>query len=402
MKVFGTLSLLRRRRKGWCEDQRVAFEVALWRAIAVYRVAALGYAVLLATLLLPRYAHPVAALTVLTVMAVWTVIAGYAYARPVRRDRPLLAIDLAVATGCLLATRWVVQPGGVAAGQTTLPTVWVAGAVLAFALSGGRRRGVAAALVLGTADVAVRSGLEPGDFAEALLLLLTGLVAGHLSRLALDAEARLHQATEREAATRERERLARDMHDSVLQVLALVQRRGVELGGEAAELGRLAGEQETALRALVATTTFEPTRDGLTDLRAVLSRYASTTVHVATPADPVPAAPHVAERVAAAVGAAIDNVARHCPAGTRAFVLLEDEGPHLVVTVRDDGPGIPDGRLARAEAEGRLGVAQSIRGRIHDLGGTVEVRTGPDLGTEVEMRVRRGLRPTGPEVPAGT
>lgn len=368
----------------------MAFEAALWRAIAVYRLAAVGYATLLAAFTLPGYAQPSVALAVLGVMAAWTVAAGYGYSEPARRGWPLLAADLVVAAGCLLATRWVVQPGGLAPGQTTLPSVWVAGAVLTWALSGGRRRGVAAAVVLGATDVAVRAGPDPGDFAEALLLLLTGLVAGHLSHLALDAEARLHRATEREAATRERERLARDIHDSVLQVLALVQRRGTELGGEAAELGRLAGEQEAALRALVATTALGATHEGLTDLRAMLSRYASETVHLATPADPVPATPHVGEQVAAAVGAALDNVARHCPAGTQAFVLLEDEEPHLVVTVRDDGPGIPTGRLAAAEAEGRLGVAQSIRGRIHDLGGTVEISTGPGLGTEVEMRVRRG------------
>ncbi len=378
----------------------MAFEAALWRAIAVYRVAALGYALLLAAFTLSRYAQPFVALAVLVVMAAWTVAAGYGYAEATRRGWPLLAADLVVAAGCLLATRWVVQPGGLAPGQTTLPSVWVAGAVLAWALSGGRRRGVAAALVLGATDVVVRTGPDPGDFAEALFLLLTGLVAGHLSHLALDAEARLHRATEREAVTRERERLARDIHDSVLQVLALVQRRGTELGGEAAELGRLAGEQEAALRALVATTTFG-SQDGLADLRAVLTRHASETVHLATPADPVPAAAHVAEQVTAAVGAALDNVARHCPADTQAFVLLEDEGSHLVVTVRDDGPGIAEGRLAVAEAEGRLGVAQSIRGRIHDLGGTVEISTGPGLGTEVEMRVPRD-HAAGPEIPTGT
>ena len=64
----------------------------------------------------------------------------------------------------------------------------------------------------------------------------------------------MQRATEIEAASRERERLARGIHDSVLQVLALVQRRGAEAGGEAAEIGRLAGEQEAALRALIAPT----------------------------------------------------------------------------------------------------------------------------------------------------
>ena len=59
-------------------------------------------------------------------------------------------------------------------------------------------------------------------------------------------------AAERTAATEaERARLARAVHDGVLQVLALVQRRGGELGGEAGELGRLAGEQEIRLRALI-------------------------------------------------------------------------------------------------------------------------------------------------------
>ncbi|HEX6077404.1 MAG TPA: DUF5931 domain-containing protein [Micromonosporaceae bacterium] len=384
-----------------CEDQGVAFEVALWRAIAVYRVAALGYAVLLATVYLPSFAHPVAGLVVLAMMTVWTVVAGYTYGQPRWRGWPLLVTDLAVATGCLLATFWVVQPGGISAGQSTLPSVWVAGAVLAWALSGGRRRGAVAALVLGAADVAVRGGPDLRNFAEAMLLLLTGLVAGHVTRLAFDAEARLQRATEREAAIRERERLARSIHDSVLQVLALVQRRGTELGGEAAELGRLAGEQETALRALVSTATMESPDSGLTDLRAALGRYACDTVTIVTPADPVRLATNLAEQLTAAIRGALNNVVRHCPAGTRAWVLLEDEDPYLVVTVRDDGPGIPDGRLAAAAAEGRLGIAQSIRGRIQDLGGTVEITTEPGVGTEIELRIPRIPAPV-PDLPAGT
>jgi membrane protein YdbS with pleckstrin-like domain len=91
----------------------VAFEVALWRAIAVYRVASLGYAGLLAAVYLPGFAHPVAGVVVLAVMAVWTVVASYAYRRSTWRGWPLLVADLAVATGCLSATYWVVHPGGI-------------------------------------------------------------------------------------------------------------------------------------------------------------------------------------------------------------------------------------------------------------------------------------------------
>ena len=47
--------------------------------------------------------------------------------------------------------------------------------------------------------------------------------------------------------------------------------------------------------------------------------------------------------------------------------LVEDLPGEVVVSVRDEGPGIPDGRLAAAVAEGRLGVDRSIRGRLADL-----------------------------------
>ncbi|MEO5662449.1 MAG: ATP-binding protein, partial [Nocardioides sp.] len=60
----------------------------------------------------------------------------------------------------------------------------------------------------------------------------------------------------------------------------------------------------------------------------------------------------------------------------------------VVVSVRDDGPGIPAGRLESAVAEGRLGVSESIRGRISDLGGTATLDTGPH-GTEWELTIPR-------------
>ena len=55
----------------------------------------------------------------------------------------------------------------------------------------------------------------------------------------------------------ERERLSRQVHDGVMQVLALVSRRGREIGGETAELAELAGEQERALRRLVSSADTE-------------------------------------------------------------------------------------------------------------------------------------------------
>jgi len=60
----------------------------------------------------------------------------------------------------------------------------------------------------------------------------------------------------------------------------------------------------------------------------------------------------------------------------------------VLVTVRDEGPGIPEGRLTEAADEGRLGVAQSIYGRMRDLGGSAAI-TSTSVGTEVELRVPR-------------
>ncbi|MEU6075556.1 DUF5931 domain-containing protein [Micromonospora sp. NPDC047074] len=365
------------------------FEVPLWRAIAVFRVASLAYVCVLAIRDADRYAHPLAAGGLVLLMVAWTGVTTVGYASPARRGWPLLLADLAVVLGILLATPWAIGPAALAAGVPTLTVAWVGGPVLAWAVSGGRRRGTVAALVLGAADLATRERIGHSSFTGAILLLLAGVVVGHVARLAVTAEERLHRAVELEAATRERERLARDIHDSVLQVLALVQRRGAHLDGEAGELARLAGEQEAALRALIAGTApvGAGADGGPVDLRGLLGRYASATVSLSAPATPVPLPGRVAHELAAATVAALDNVARH--AGGRAWVLVEDEGTTVTVSVRDEGPGFPDGRLEEAAAEGRLGVARSIRGRLADLGGTVRITSAPGAGTELELTVPR-------------
>ncbi|WP_301176268.1 MacS family sensor histidine kinase [Actinomadura geliboluensis] len=381
----------------------MGLEVALWRAVAVYRGLALVYAAIVIAMNFDGYAHPAAGWAVLAVMTAWTAYAVAAFGDPRRRGWPLLAADLAVAAASILATAWVETAANIAAGRPTLPVSWVAAAVLAWAVAGGRRLGLTAALVLAAANLLVHAiagtsgGIGGTTFNGIVLLVLAGLVVGHVVRLAREAEARLARAVELESANRERERLARRIHDSVLQVLAMVQRRGGELGGEAAELGRLAGEQEAALRALIGTAPAPPARAADAadaDLRPLLTAHASTSVTVSTPATEVRLPAHAAREVAAAVAAALDNVRRHCGDGARAWVLLEDGADGVAVSVRDDGPGLPPGRLDEAASDGRLGVAQSIRGRVADLGGTVAIASAPGEGTEIEMTVpRRPDRP---------
>ncbi|MFC4021601.1 MacS family sensor histidine kinase [Micromonospora sp. GCM10011542] len=369
------------------------FEVPLWRALTVFRLASLAYVCVLAVRDADRYAHPLAVGALVLVMIVWTGATALGYARPAWRRWPLLLADLGVVLAIVLATPWAVGRAALATGVPTLGVAWMAGPVLAWAVSGGRRRGTVAALLFAGADLATRERIGQSSFTGVILMLLAGVVVGHVARLAVTAEERLQRAVELEAATRERERLARGIHDSVLQVLALVQRRGADLPGEAGELARLAGEQEAALRALI-TGTADPAGPGAdageVDLRSLLGRYASSTVSLSAPATPVPLPRPVARELAAATGAALDNVGRH--AGGRAWVLVEDEGATVTVSVRDEGPGIPAGRLAEAAAQGRLGVTQSIRGRVADLGGTVRIVSAPDAGTEIELSVPRADR----------
>jgi signal transduction histidine kinase len=129
--------------------------------------------------------------------------------------------------------------------------------------------------------------------------------------------------------------------------------------------------------------------DDQCDLRAMLGERTPAAVSVAAPADAVWLPCAVAAEMSAAVDSALDNVARHGGENAKAWVLIEDEGDAVVVTVRDDGPGMAPGRLAEAAAAGRLGVAQSIEGRLRELGGAAVITSTPGEGTEVEMRVPR-------------
>ena len=376
--------------------QSDGLQAPLWRAIGAFRFASLAYAALLLVLDRANYSHLPWAWTVLAAMVAWTVISVRRYARPAGRTRALLGADLLVTAAALLST-WFLQYGW-ATERAAMPVTatWVAGPVLAWAVAAGRRAGMAAAVVLSLGDLLLVSHslghpVEGPGLNGIVLLLLAGWVVGYVSRLATQAERALQRVTEVEAASRERERLARDIHDSVLQVLALVQRRGAEAGGEAAEIGRLAGEQEAALRTLIAAGAEQAMAPGETDLRTLLARESSSLVNVVTPADPVRLPGEAAEQAALAVRAALDNVRRHCPAGTHAWVLVEDEGDQVTVTIRDDGPGIPAGRLDDAAADGRLGVTQAIRGRVRDLGGSADVSSTPGAGTEVRLRIPRGV-----------
>ena len=221
----------------------------------------------------------------------------------------------------ILATMLAESPEAIAAGQFTIPTIWAAGSVAGGAVVAGVRGGLLAAAVIVAADL-VEVGGHPTQSTVhniVLVVLLGGLIglAVDLARTGLEREEQVLLERER---LHERERIARVVHDGVLQSLAYIHRRGDEIGGDAAELSVIAAEQERSLRRFVSGTGAPDCRrpadlrgvEGAeVDLRMLLTAHERPDVVVAVPADPVVVDRLVAVEVDAAVAAALDNVARH-------------------------------------------------------------------------------------------
>jgi signal transduction histidine kinase len=404
----------------------MSVEQPLWRALTAYRVLTMLYAVGLFASAYDQFVRPQIAVGYYAVLVVWTLATVRKVADARSCTKGFLGIDLTIAVVGILLTPLADSAARIHAGGPTLPSIWTAGSVLAFAVKGGWRWAAFASTLVAAANLVQRGAPTRDTVHNVILVWVAAIAIGYVVEVARASERTLARALEIEAATRERERLARDIHDGVLQVLAMIRRRAADAasadaasGGGAsggasgradtAELVRLAGEQESALRALIsrglpgprasggpggldrldgAAEEGEERYDGPVDLRTLLARHATgPRIALAEPGTPVELPGHVAREVAAAVGAALDNVRAHAGEEARAWILLEDEPDQVIVTVRDDGPGIPAGRLQAAESEGRLGVAQSIVGRLRDLGGTAELFSVPGQGAEVELRV---------------
>jgi signal transduction histidine kinase len=385
-------------RAGLLDPVSAQVETTLFRALTVLRFVVAAYAVVLNALRWREFEHPLAGWVVVGVIVVWTFVAAWAYDAPRRRGLPLLVADLLVAVATLLSTPYVQSDAMLARHASTMPSFWVIAAVLAWSIARGWQAGVATAVLMSVLDLSVRTTLNGTTWGNIFLLLLAAGVVGYSTGLIREASEARAEAERVAAMMAERARLARAVHDGVLQVLALVQRRGGELGGADAELGRLAGEQEVALRALVqgdaGARSSGPRATGHRDVVEALSGLASRTVTFSGPAGPVLLADPVVDELRDVVRACLDNVARHVGPEAPAWLLVEQVGDTVVVTVRDDGPGIGPGRLEEARHQGRLGVSESICGRMADLGGSAHVVTGPGQGTEWELRVPRSAERT--------
>jgi signal transduction histidine kinase len=357
----------------------------------------------------PRY--PALPWIALAVAGAWSL---YLSLPPANQQRLVVAwIDLAMSVGLLVASALAAKPGSVSGGVVPLFAVsYPSIAALLWGAQRGLGGGMFAAAVVTVALAATRAinGLTPRQFAEDDWLNLvngsvyyfaagaaTGVFSGLFRRWAVEFRALADTAIrdrERAARLAERDTMARTIHDSVLQSLVLIARRGRDLGRQAdvpgdevLRMAEMASEQEEALRALILREPEEGPQ-GTASLRDQLEARARSVngLHVTvTSVGPIWLGAREVEELGAAVQQALDNVVEHAVA-TRATVFADVSDGYVVVSVRDDGTGFVYDE-AELQAGGKAGMLKSMKGRIESLGGTMHVESAPGIGTEIEFRI---------------
>jgi signal transduction histidine kinase len=224
-----------------------------------------------------------------------------------------------------------------------------------------------------------------------------------LAALAIE-NARLHRQIQALAVTEERERIAREMHDSLAQVLGYVNTKA-----QAAETLLQSGQSERAVAQLhqlaeASRAAYADVREGILGLRTspgnnrafseTLQDYleqwqnqSGVTVKLLTsPVDRF--APHLSPnsevQLLRIIQEALSNVRKHARA-TRAWVRLTVAGTHLEAVVEDDGAGFDPGALVRT-ALPRFGLA-TMRERAEAIGGSLTIDAAPGRGTRVIVRI---------------
>ena len=181
--------------------------------------------------------------------------------------------------------------------------------------------------------------------------------------------------------SQERSEVAAHLHDSVLQTLALMQKRA----GDPREVANLARRQERELRAWLNGRRAEP-GDSLASSLEAAAAEVEETHRVPIDVVAVGDAP-LDERGAALVAAAREALVNAAKFGDGAPVSLYAEvgEDRTEVFVRDRGPGFELSRVP----EDRRGVRESILGRMRRHGGRAAIHSSPGEGTEVELVMER-------------
>jgi signal transduction histidine kinase len=180
--------------------------------------------------------------------------------------------------------------------------------------------------------------------------------------------------------SQERAEMAAHLHDSVLQTLALVQRRSTD----PQEVAALARRQERELRAWLAE---RPAPGKSASLAPALEAAAAEVEeHHGVPVEVVVVGERELdanlEALVAAAREAMTNAAKF-GAGSPVDVYAESNFDTVHVYVRDRGPGFDPADLP----PDRHGVRESIVGRMERHGGRARIASDPETGTEVELEL---------------
>ncbi|MFI0979960.1 PspC domain-containing protein [Streptomyces sp. NPDC021093] len=252
-------------------------------------------------------------------------------------------------------------------------------------------RGLAGVALVGvglTVFLVVRgSAAQLGNVLTAALAVIAGigLLAGpYLVRMTQDlSEERLMRIR-----AQERAEVAAHVHDSVLHTLTLIQRNA----DDGSEVRRLARAQERELRNWLyrpegtgKDEDEEPTTlaDAVKRAAAEVEDKHGVPLEVVVVGD-CPLDDKLAAQMQAAREAMV-NAAKYGGEGGAVQVFAEVEGRTVFVSVRDRGPGFD----LDAIPDDRMGVRESIIGRMERHGGTARLRSAPDGGTEVELEMER-------------
>jgi two-component system nitrate/nitrite sensor histidine kinase NarX len=247
--------------------------------------------------------------------------------------------------------------------------------------------------------VVMRRGDQPFVPADARLL---ASIAEACAAAVADARARIEEQDR--AVLEERQRIARELHDSLAQVLAVTHLRLRVLGGrsEVVELGPLRAEvdqiadvcQEGYRDVREAILGLHDRGDGqrafLESLREYMDKYSDQSgiraVLDADFADGLVLAPHTELHMVRVIQEALTNVRKHSGARTVEVRVAQEPSTTLVV-IEDDGQGFD---VAGAEVRsGGFGLS-SMRERLALLGGSLTVKSAPGSGSCVIAQLPRG------------
>jgi len=367
---------------------RLNLQHSIYRAAGLLRAALLVLAFVVNIVRIRQAIHPVLLIVATLAMVGWTGAVWVWNQMPARRTLPWMAGDVVFTLVVVGSSRYVLGPELLSQTYLGLAVYWMVCAPVVVGIWKGPVAGALAGLLVGAANFAMMPSTNPRAWLDLVCMIfvpaLGGLIADELNKLMKERD----QNNALAAGLAERDRLNRMVHDGVLQVLAMVERDGSELGGRGAELAALARDQEVRLRDMLQGRS-SPSQSGMVDLAALLARRAGSKVSISSMAGALPVPARVAEELDAAVGEALANVDLHAGPQAKAWILIEDDDDSIVVSVRDNGVGMTSEDVERAAAAGHRGVVDSIKGRLEALGGQATWQSEPGSGVEWEMRVRK-------------